>query len=958
MLTVRRALLIPTLWTLLLAAPALTQPNAIRNGSMDAGEDVPTGWESTWFPTDSARLRPYRDTGAFHSGPASLCLSTDGGEGTGNVSQQIGNAPGSTFRVSGFARKSAGLQHASVFVRSMFENGQGEHTTVYVVKEADTWEAFDEEVRVPAQFNRAIIGIQLTGNGKAWLDDLQVTRVQHEAEVIDLSQFEGDLPKVTHVCAVAPDVLAITVQAREVTLGRLESYQPQEGDEIRTNDQGTRSLIRNRQNVGMLVGERDEYLMTRDRVTGQPLQVAEADKSANYTILSADHEAYADGLHPVAVFRKSKATNDSPERHFPQEHHLYLKLPHPLVVGNHYDVRTENINLDTVSIPYHQDPTNVRSEAVHATHIGFRPDDPAKVAFLSLWMGTGGGYTEYPEGLGFALIGEKTGGRVFAGEVRVLKPVDEVSPGLHAKGRNFNATDVREMDFSSFTAPGTYRVCVDGIGCSYPFVIAEDAWEQAFRVAARGFYHQRSGIALEQPYTDWTRPRGFHPDDGKVVYETSFRLNEAQGQDDVFTKLVENRTEKTLDNAWGGYFDAGDWDRRIHHLSATRKKLELLELFPEYLKSLNLNIPESANALPDVLDECLWNIDCYRRMQTTEGGVRGGIESEAHPKEGETSWTDSLLLMAFAPDFNSSWIYAGVAARAAHWMENNGFAEQAGPYRNSAVRAMEWAEADFARLNADGRLEREQGFWQSRDERNLAALELYRLTGDGKWHDLFIETCGFVEEGTLFQWGHHVQRDAGFLYVRLAEDLADRQVRENAVGGLIADAEAQLAFGQETGFRWVVGDAGAPLGIGNLGAPQCDQLLRAHALTGDAEYLSAAILAAQYNAGANPLNMCLTSGVGPNPVRNLLVVDARRTGRTAPPGITVYGPMDFAFFPVPAWVTQWKLIPYVNITQPIDEWPLTEAYFDIYSWPLMCEYTIHQSLGPTVYVWGYLAARA
>jgi len=67
--------------------------------------------------------------------------------------------------------------------------------------------------------------------------------------------------------------------------------------------------------------------------------------------------------------------------------------------------------------------------------------------------------------------------------------------------------------------------------------------------------------------------------------------------------------------------------------------------------------------------------------------------------------------------------------------------------------------------------------------------------------------------------------------------------------------------------------------------------------------------------------------------------------------------MDFGFFPAPSWVTQWKLIPHVNITPPIDEWPLTEAYFDIYSWPLMCEYTIHQSLGPTVYVWGYLAAR-
>jgi endoglucanase len=37
--------------------------------------------------------------------------------------------------------------------------------------------------------------------------------------------------------------------------------------------------------------------------------------------------------------------------------------------------------------------------------------------------------------------------------------------------------------------------------------------------------------------------------------------------------------------------------------------------------------------------------------------------------------------------------------------------------------------------------------------------------------------------------------------------------------------------------------------------------------------------------------------------------------------------------------------------------PATEAYFDIYAWAPMNEYTVMQNLGPTAYVWGYLAAR-
>jgi len=44
-------------------------------------------------------------------------------------------------------------------------------------------------------------------------------------------------------------------------------------------------------------------------------------------------------------------------------------------------------------------------------------------------------------------------------------------------------------------------------------------------------------------------------------------------------------------------------------------------------------------------------------------------------------------------------------------------------------------------------------------------------------------------------------------------------------------------------------------------------------------------------------------------------------------------------------------------TPPATKWPVVEGYFDIYLWAPVCEYTVHQTLGPTSYVWGYLAAR-
>ena len=58
-----------------------------------------------------------------------------------------------------------------------------------------------------------------------------------------------------------------------------------------------------------------------------------------------------------------------------------------------------------------------------------------------------------------------------------------------------------ELDFSQVREPGEYVVAVEGVGCSYPFPIADRVWRDAFIVSAKGFYHQRSGIALGPPYT-------------------------------------------------------------------------------------------------------------------------------------------------------------------------------------------------------------------------------------------------------------------------------------------------------------------------------------------------------------------------------------------------------------------------------------------------------------------------
>ena len=57
----------------------------------------------------------------------------------------------------------------------------------------------------------------------------------------------------------------------------------------------------------------------------------------------------------------------------------------------------------------------IRSEAVHVSQIGFRSGDPDKSAFLSIWMGSGGGY-KFQEGLNFSLINDITNEKVYTGK--------------------------------------------------------------------------------------------------------------------------------------------------------------------------------------------------------------------------------------------------------------------------------------------------------------------------------------------------------------------------------------------------------------------------------------------------------------------------------------------------------------------------------------------------------------
>ncbi len=761
-------------------------------------------------------------------------------------------------------------------------------------------------------------------------------------------------PRVEAVGMVAPDILSLTIQAGRVVPGRLEPYRPEAGDtRSESKDSAGRvqqvRLVRRGEEIGWLIGPKRETLVTFEKMVGDPLLTFVADAAENYTIRSADDPAYRQGRKPEAVYRKSKPTDwAQPGRAFAMRHILYLRLPRPLQPGRSYTVSVGEVNVKEREVAFVFDPVKRRSEAVRVNQIGYRPDDPVKRAFLSIWLGTGGAY-QYPNNLRFRLVEDASGRTVYRGAVTLAKDVSEPEPMFRTE--NFNKTSVYRMDFSDFSLPGRYRVVVEGIGCSYPFEIGPKVWERAFLIQMRGLYNNRSGIALGPPFSAFRKPRDFHPADGAKVYQSAYSILDGGNEGDG---LERGSTGKIVPQAWGGYHDAGDWNpRRITHMKVTLAQIELLEIFSDYFRALSWKLPDTVKA-PSILQEALFELDLFRRLQTPEGGVPYGIETNGDPLEGEVSWIQSMPAYVYAPDLWSSYIYAGVAGRAAKLLATTD-KRLAALYRESALKAMRWAEADYAKRRAAGTLDRLR--WEVKDDRNLAAIALYDLTGDRRWHDLFLEnTCLKDPNAKIFVWGSHVQRDAAFFYARLSDRQADPVIKRNAVRAVLSEADAALNYAKGNAFNLTTPDRGKPMFLGFYSTPDAVELARAHYLTGRREYLAGVVQACQFASGCNPNNMTYTVGVGVNGPRNPLKLDSRRTGQPAPLGITVYGNFDFVGWnDFSAWVLDYYLK--TACTPTVREWPLPEAYFDIFLAPSTNEFTV-DVWSNNVYVWGYLAARA
>jgi len=754
----------------------------------------------------------------------------------------------------------------------------------------------------------------------------------------------------------------------------------------------TRQILMLHFDDGYVVHHQRGASRSDEKVIVDPLDTTLASQPESYRILSADDAAYSQAQRPTGVGRKSKGTdfawfvdgwenghavNRRPDH--AKEHWLYLTLPQPMQRGRTYTVTTGNLASNGREWKLLFDESSARSEAVHVNLLGYAPSTPQKYAYVFHWMGDRGSLDlKAYEGCPFHLIDQATGKPAFTGKLAFRMPATQQET-FHKNNSppdgSFLKADVYQCDFSPFTTPGSYRVMVEGIGCSFPFRLDPDVYRDAFRTVARGLYHNRSGIALESPHTEFVRPAPHNPRltpgfAGKLIY-TTVRFTEWGSEGGDAKDLLAHSRGPIESCGW--YQDAGDWDSYFTHLRVAQELLFAYEMAPGNFSDGELNIPESGNGVPDILDEAAWLPRfCYRlRHELLQKGYgTGGIglriagdafgdDEKTLPdgkKVGQGSWEDvNRTWAASGEDPWSTYRYAGAAAHLAYCLSLANTKDPGGvDWETEAREAYTWARENT-------RLGDETKSPALKEHRCYAAAALFRLTGDSVYERRFAADSADITPTTAL-WD---DRQYGPILYALAAGHCrpdpEAQHRIRAAVLFTADHVA-VETPARRALRWG-GNWYMPMLVGQQTTPWMLQVAAAYSLSRDSDparakrYLAALYTTCDYFLGCNSLNMTWVTGLGPRHPVHVFHMDAWYNGKGRfHPGIIPYGPWlkerDEGQGP---WDAAW---PYKTLYPPIDDWPGNERWFDNRCSPMNGEFTVHQNIAPTAALFGFLCAPA
>lgn len=369
----------------------------------------------------------------------------------------------------------------------------------------------------------------------------------------------------------------------------------------------------------------------------------------------------------------------------------------------------------------------------------------------------------YVNQVGYPVMGQKIAITTAPCNFQIIRTSDHVCvyDGITTDG-GYDASAEEQtyhIDFSDLTDPGEYYILSGDKQKSPVFSVKDHVYHDLKADLQKFFYYQRCGCELTEACAGQYTHAACHT--APAIFLEDY-LNQ-----------VENPKEYDFT---GGWHDAGDYGRYSTAAAvALAHLLYAYELFPESFTE-QVNIPESGNHMPDLLNECLYELKWLLKMQAPDGGVYHKLTSFCHsdflmPEDDHSRFLifpvssmavadftavmalASRIYMPFEPDFASTALSA--ARKSWQWLQEHpyiGFHNPAGSNTGEYDDECDldermWASAEMLRSD------------NKNAESYLESLRSYAFSDINKTDFGWTDVSGLTLISVLFDPDHHAGKE-------------------------------------------------------------------------------------------------------------------------------------------------------------------------------------------------------
>jgi endoglucanase len=437
---------------------------------------------------------------------------------------------------------------------------------------------------------------------------------------------------------------------------------------------------------------------------------------------------------------------------------------------------------------------------------------------------------------------------------------------------------VSVVDFTTETRPGKYRI-ESGRQQSLTFRIGEDVYDGLMKSALRSFYLQRCGVALADRITGISHAICHTRDATPVALDVEHPFS---GEPIV---------------AAGGWHDAGDFGKYVATTAiSVARLLAAYEDGPQRFVDGQLDIPESGNGMPDILDEARVGLEWLLRMQRQDGSVYRKVAGSKWP-EPMSPDLDAQPRFAYGISSPETAKVAAVMARAVRVYQpiDDRFAQRCA---TAALNAWNWLEGQPRQVidqqpgddSGSGpymlsATDRDASLSSDNDDRFWAAAELYATWREPRFLHYIESHRQAAQEMTLFEWKNPSSMGVVTLLGGEAAVSAELSAQLQRVLARHASETLRVTFQgvyRLANERFIWGSNKMALEEGVL-------LVRAYQQSHAADLLTAAQQQLDFVMGVNPFGLSFVSATSERSVAHPAHLFGRALERTIP-GLLVGGP--------------------------------------------------------------------